>query len=205
MRTYKIYELPKESKKAAIEEIKNRDSFYNREIDLDWLIENEQDELESEFGLTNVGISFGGFSSQGDGASFVGHVKDIPKFIRAIGIDDDILDKAMNALTDVYDMYIVRTNSLYFHENTVRFEIEEMDDTELILISPFGIGDITIDLNDLLGDIELEAKGSAWVKAKSKEIYRKLEKAYDKEFSDETVEEWSDSMGIEYDEEGNEV
>ena len=111
----------------------------------------------------------------------------------------------MNALTDVYDMYIVRTDSRYFHENTVRFEIEETDDTELILISPFGIGDITIDLNDLLGDIGLEAKGSAWVKAKSKEIYRKLEKAYDEEFSDETVEEWSDSMGIEYDEEGNEV
>ena len=205
MRTYKIYELPEESKKAAIEEIKNRDSFYNRGIDLDWLIENEQDELESEFGLANVEISFSGFSSQGDGASFVGHVEDIPKFIRAIGIDDDILDKAMNALIDVYDMYIVRTNSRYFHENTVRFEIEETDDTELILMSPFGVGDITIDLNDLLGDIGLEAKGSAWVKAKSKEIYRELEKAYEEEFSDETVVEWSDSMGIEYDEEGNEV
>ena len=205
MRTYKIYELPEESKKAAIEEIKNRDSFYNREIDFDWLIENEQDELESEFGLTNVEISFRGFSSKGDGARFVGHVEDIPKFIRAIGIDDDILDKAMNALIDVYDMYIVRTDSRYFHENTVRFEIEETDDTELILMSPFGIGDIAIDLNDLLGDIGLEAKGSAWVKAKSKEIYRELEKAYEEEFSDETVVEWSDSMGIEYDEEGNEV
>ena len=205
MKTYQIHELPKESKKTAIEEIKNRDSFYNRGIDLDWLIEAEQDELEVGFGLANVEISFSGFSSQGDGASFVGHVEDIPKFIRAIGIDDDILDKAMNALVDVYDMYIVRTNSRYFHENTVRFDIEETDDTELILMSGFGIGDITIDLNDLLGDIGLEAKASAWVKAKSKEIYRELEKAYEDEFSDEAVVEWADYMGIEFDEEGNEV
>jgi hypothetical protein len=205
MKTYKIHELPKESKKAAIEGFKNQDSFYNREIDLDWLVEAEQDELEAEFGLANVEISFSGFSSQGDGASFVGHVEDIPKFIRAIGIDADILDKAMNALVDVYDMYIVRTDSRYFHENTVRFDIEEPFDTELILMSPFGIGDITIDLNDLLGDIGLEAKASAWVKSKSKEIYRKLEKAYEDEFSDEAVVEWADDMGIEFDEEGNEV
>ena len=205
MKTYKIHELPKESKKTAIEEIKNRDSFYNRGIDLDWLVEAEQDELEAEFGLANVEISFSGFSSQGDGASFIGHVEDIPKFIRAIGIDDDILDKAMNDLVDVYDLYIVRTDSRYFHENTVSFEIEEMDDTELILMSPFGVGDITIDLNDLLGDIGLEAKASAWVKSKSKEIYRELEKAYEDEFSDEAVVEWADYMEIEFDEEGNEV
>ena len=204
MKTYTISELSPEAKKTAIEGIRNDRGFTERDIDLDWVIENETEDLES-LGLENVEISFSGFSSQGDGASFVGHVEDIPKFIRAIGIDDDILDKAMNALIDVYDMYIVRTDSRYFHENTVRFEIEETDDTELILMSPFGIGDIAIDLNDLLGDIGLEAKGSAWVKAKSKEIYRELEKAYEEEFSDETVVEWSDSMGIEYDEEGNEV
>jgi len=206
MKTYKIHELPKESKKTAIEGFKNQDSFYNREIDLDWLVEAEQDELEAEFGLANVEISFSGFSSQGDGASFVGQVEDIPKFMEAIGVDtSNTPDKALKALIDVYDMYIVRTNSRYFHENTVSFEIEEMDDTELILMSGFGIGDITIDLNDLLGDIGLEAKASAWVKAKSKEIYRELEKAYEYEFSDEAVVEWADSMGIEFDEEGNEV
>ena len=80
-----------------------------------------------------------------------------------------------------------------------------MDDTELILMSGFGIGDITVDLNETLEEIGLEDKASEWVKTKSKEIYRKLEKAYNDEFSDETVEEWADSMEIEFDEEGNEV
>jgi hypothetical protein len=206
MGTYKIHELSKEAKKAAIEEIKNRDSFQDREIDLDWLVESEQDELEDEFGLANVEISFNGFWSQGDGASFVGHVEDISKFMEAIGVDtSNIPDKALKALIDVYDMYIVRTDSRYLHENTVRFEIEETDDTELILMSPFGLGDITMDLNGLLEEIGLEDKASEWVKTKSKEIYRKLEKAYNDEFSDETVEEWADSMEIEFDEEGNEV
>jgi hypothetical protein len=204
MKTYKIHELPKESKKAALEEIKNRDSFYNRDIDLDWVIENETEDLEA-LGLENVEISFTGFWSQGDGASFTARVNDIPNFIKTVGITDDILPKALAAFEEVYEMRIVRTDSRYFHENTVSFEIEEMDDTELILMSPFGVGDITIDLNDLLGDIGLEAKASEWVKAKSKEIYRKLEKAYEDEFSDEAVIEWADDMGIEFDEEGNEV
>jgi hypothetical protein len=205
MKTYQIHELPKESKKAAIEGFKNQDSFYNRDIDLDWLVEAEQDELEAEFGLANVEISFSGFSSQGDGASFTARVNDIPNFIKTVGITDDIPPKALKGFEEVYEMRIVRTSSRYFHENTVSFEIEEMDDTELILMSGFGIGDITIDLNDLLGDIGLEAKASAWVKAKSKEIYRELEKAYDWEFSDEAVVEWAASMEIEFDEEGNEV
>jgi len=102
-------------------------------------------------------------------------------------------------------MYIVRTDSRYFHENTVRFDIEEPFDTELILMSPFGVGDITIDLNDLLGDIGLEAKASEWVKTKSKEIYSKLEKAYNDEFSEDAAEEWADQWEIQFDEEGNEV
>jgi hypothetical protein len=204
MKTYKIHELPKESKKTAIEGFKNQDSFYNRDIDLDWVIENETEDLEA-LGLENVEISFTGFWSQGDGASFTARVNDIPNFIKTVGITDDILPKALAAFEEVYEMRIVRTSSRYFHENTVSFEIEEMDDTELILMSPFGVGDITIDLNDLLGDIGLEAKASEWVKAKSKEIYRKLEKAYEDEFSDEAVIEWADDMGIEFDEEGNEV
>jgi hypothetical protein len=205
MRTYTILELGPEAKEKALQSIMNDSIFQNRDVDLDWGVEAEQDELEEGFGLANVEVSFSGFWSQGDGASFTGRVVNIPKFIRAIGIDDDILDKAMNALVDVYDMYIVRTDSRYFHENTVRFDIEEPFDTELILMSPFGVGDITIDLNDLLGDIGLEAKASAWVKAKSKEIYSKLEKAYNDEFSEDAAEEWADQWEIQFDEEGNEV
>jgi len=49
----------------------------------------------------------------------------------------------------------------------------------------------------------LEKKASEWVKGKCKEIYRKLEKAYYEEFSDEAAEQWANSMGMEFDKEGN--
>lgn len=204
MRTYTISELSPEAKQTAIEGIRNDRGFTEREIDLDWVIENETEDLEA-LGLDNVEISFSGFWSQGDGASFTARVNDIPAFIKTIGVTDEILPKILAAFEEVYEMRIVRTDSRYFHENTVRFEIEEMDDTELVIMSGFGIGDITVDLDETLEEIGLVKKASEWVKAKCKEIYRKLEKTYNEEFSEESVEEWADNMGLEFDEEGNEV
>ena len=204
MKTYTISELSPEAKQTAIEGIRNDRGFTEREIDLDWVIENETEDLEA-LGLDNVEIAFTGFWSQGDGASFTARVNDIPAFIKTIGVTDEILPKVLAAFEEVYEMRIVRTDSRYFHENTVRFEIEEMDDTELILMSGFGIGDITVDLNETLEEIGLEKKASEWLKAKCKEIYRKLEKAYDEEFSEEAAEELIDSIGMEFDKEGNEV
>ena len=205
MKTYTISELEPEAKERALQSIIDDRNFQEKDVDLDWVIEAEEEELEAEFGLANVEISFSGFWSKGDGASFTGRVVDIPKFIRAIGIKDEILDKAMQALEDVYEMSIVRIDSRYVHENTVRFDLDPIDDTELILMSPFGIGDITLDLNDLLVEIGLEDKASKWVKERSREIYDKLEKAYEYEFSGEVAEEWADQWEIQFDEEGNEI
>lgn len=204
MKTYSIQELSPGARKIVIEAIQNSRSFTEQEVDLDWVIENETEDLMT-LGLDNVEISFSGFWSQGDGASFTARVNDIPAFIKTIGIEEEILPKVLSAFEEVYEMSIVRIDSRYVHENTVRFEIEEMDDTELVILSGFGLGDITVDLNDTLEEIGLETKASSWVKSKCKEIYRTLEKAYYEEFSDEAAEEWADLMGLRFDEEGNEV
>jgi hypothetical protein len=204
METYSIQELSPGARKIVIEAIQNSRSFTEQEVDLDWVIENETEDLMT-LGLDNVEISFSGFWSQGDGASFTARVNDIPTFIKTIGIEEEILPKVLEAFEEVYEMSIVRIDSRYVHENTVRFEIEEMDDTELVILSGFGFGDITVDLNDTLEEIGLEAKASSWVKSKCKEIYRTLEKAYYEEFSDEAAEEWADLMDLRFDEEGNEV
>lgn len=204
MKTYSIQELSPGARKIVIEAIQNSRSFTEQEVDLDWVIENETEDLMT-LGLDNVEISFSGFWSQGDGASFTARVNDIPAFIKIIGIEEEILPKVLEAFEEVYEMSIVRIDSRYVHENTVRFEIEEMDDTELVILSGFGFGDITVDLNDTLEEIGLETKASSWVKSKCKEIYRTLEKAYYEEFSDEAAEEWADLMGLRFDEEGNEV
>lgn len=205
MRTYRIDELSPEAKKAAIEGIQNRSRFTERDIDLDWLVSSLEADIEEDFSLENVEISFTGFYNQGDGASFTGRVNNIPAFIRAIGIEDEILPKVLESLEEIYEMRVVRINSRYSHENTVRFEIEEIDDTELIIMSGFGIGDITIDLNETLEEIGLEKKASEWVKVKSREIYRTLRKAYEEEFGEEVAVEWADNVGLRFDEEGNEI
>lgn len=204
METYSIQELSPGARKIVIEAIQNSRSFTEQEVDLDWVIENETEDLMT-LGLDNVEISFSGFWSQGDGASFTARVNDIPAFIKTIGIEEEILPKVLAAFEEVYEMSIVRIDSRYVHENTVRFEIEEMDDTELVILSGFGFGDITVDLNDTLEEIGLETKASSWVKSKCKEIYRTLEKAYYEEFSDEAAEKWADFMDLRFDEEGNEV
>lgn len=204
METYSIQELSPGARKIVIEAIQNSRSFTEQEVDLDWVIENETEDLMT-LGLDNVEISFSGFWSQGDGASFTARVNDIPTFIKTIGIEEEILPKVLAAFEEVYEMSIVRIDSRYVHENTVRFEIEEMDDTELVILSGFGFGDITVDLNDTLEEIGLETKASSWVKSKCKEIYRTLEKAYYEEFSDEAAEKWADLMDLRFDEEGNEV
>jgi hypothetical protein len=205
IKTYRIRELCPQARRAAIDSIKNSRDFKEREIDLDWLVRDLEEELDSSFGLWNTEISFSGFWSQGDGASFTARVDDIPKFIKSLGIEDEILPKVLEAIEETYEMNIVRMDSRYVHENTVRFEIEEMDETQLVLMSPFGVGDITVDLNEVLEEMGLEKKASEWVKRKSKEIYRKLENAYEWEFSDEAALEESDLMELRFDEEGKEV
>ena len=204
METYSIQELSPGARKIVIEAIQNSRSFTEQEVDLDWVIENETEDLMT-LGLDNVEIAFSGFWSQGDGASFTARVNDIPTFIKTIGIEEEILPKVLAAFEEVYEMSIVRIDSRYVHENTVRFDIEEIDDTELVILSGFGLGDITVDLNDTLEEIGLEAIASSWVKSKCKEIYGKLGKAYEEEFSDEAAERWADDMDLRFDEEGNEV
>ena len=179
MKTYTIYELSKEAKEKALESIMNDNIFRNKDVDLDWKVEGTEEELEDKFGLFNVEVSFTGFWSQGDGASFTGRVGDLPRFIRAIGIEDEIPDKIMNGLDETYHMTIVRIHNRYFHENTVSFDIEEMGDPELVIASPFGAGDVVVDLNKFLDEIGFEAKASKWLKEKCRSIYDELEKAYE--------------------------
>ena len=205
MRTYTISELGPEAKERALNSIMADSNFQNKEVDLDWKVEGIEEDLEVEFGIKNAEVQFTGFHSQGDGASFTGNVGDIPKFIRAIGITEEIPDKIMEALEENYEMRSVRMDYRHVHENTVTFEIEDVGETELILMSGFGIGDVTMDLNGLLEEIGLEAKASKWLKEKCKEIYRELFNEYEKDLSPEAAEEWADNMGMEFDLEGNEV
>lgn len=205
MRTYAISELGPEAKERAIESIMNDSIFRDKDVDLDWRVEDLQDDLEERFGLRNVEISFSGFYSQGDGASFTGDVSDIPKFLESLGLLDKVYEKAIPYLEEAYSFGIRRISSRYVHENTVEFQIEEVDDTVIELMSPFGVGPIEMDLNKIIEGIELEDKAALWLKGECKRVYSELEKTYESEFSKEAAEEWAEGREMEFDEEGNEV
>jgi len=203
---YEISDLSGESLDRAIEAIKENPKFHNRDVDLDWLVDSLQEDLK-ENGFDSAEISFSGFWSQGDGASFVGKVDDKEKFFETIGISvSEIHPRVWEFIEENLDMSIVRHSSRYVHEGTVSVDWEFYDDPVVQMFpSSLEFGDITINVEEFLASEGLWSKGTAWKNSKCKEIYRTIEKAYEEEFSDEAAIDWADQMGIEFDEKGNEI
>lgn len=139
-------------------------------------------------------ISFSGFWSQGDGASFTGRIqtaKYLKRFMRIHGMRERY--RAIYTLADHLDMWvtITRSSSRYSHENTVTAEAQIND--------PHWIDEDTEDLREALV-LELYNEAMLYWRDFDKEveetlrgymhtIYRDLEKEYDYLTSDEAVAE----------------
>lgn len=139
-------------------------------------------------------ISFSGFWSQGDGASFVGswyYKRGMLKAIRAYAPNDSELQEIAEGLQEMQrrtfyklSARIVRTDSHYCHENTVRFEFE------LDVYSWRAISD------DVTGGVE------NYMRRLMRWIYRQLEAEYNYQTSDEAIMETIDANEYEFDESG---
>jgi hypothetical protein len=79
-----------------------------------------------EYGVEVVvgDIKWSGFWSQGDGASFVGHVK-LKKYMEKTG--DDKTYPAIAFWAEYIDVWLERNDSRYCHENTVTVEYNARD------------------------------------------------------------------------------
>lgn len=199
---FKFEELSPEAKETAIENCR----YVNVEYE-DWdapVIEEFEEDME-EVGVTGVIVNWTGFRSQGDGASFVGQVEDVEKFLKeALGMssdefldlgdeddkydgDEDLRD-LISSMREIgfsekkkitpEDIYITieRESSRYYHENTIyaRVEIDEPSER-----------DDDRDWNSFVS--ELEKKCTDWAREISKELYGKLNSAYEDLISDEEV------------------
>ena len=203
--TYEIGELSGEAKSRAIEVIKDTRTFQDRNIDLDWLVDQLQEDLEDS-GFDSAEISFSGFWSQGDGASFVGRVDDKEKFFDAVGVPrSDIHPAIWSFIEENLEISIVRNSSRYVHEGTVSVDWEFYDDPVIELFSGLGMEDLSVDVEEFLSKEGFWDKATQWKNSKCGEIYSSLEKAYEGEFNDEAAEDWADQMGIEFDSKGNEI
>ena len=125
-KTINLYQFSELSQKAKEKVLKK---LYNINTDFEWY-----DSIFNDFMVKceNLGItvnyndiSFSGFWSQGDGASFITDLIDIKKIIEVLKIEfrNDYLK---NLFIDYFNTYkIIRLQSMYSHELTVTVSYED--------------------------------------------------------------------------------
>lgn len=171
---YTYDELPNDAAKS-----KARDWFNEGHYDNFWaecVIEHLQAEKLPALGFDNTVISYSGFSSQGDGASFTCFI-DFLKYCEAFNM---ALRPMIRRLVESGEVQvcakIVRTSHHYSHENTVcsDWDIEINRDKYPLIFEA---------LDTICEGIQDNARQTM------REIYRELEKAYDWEVGEENTAE----------------
>jgi len=209
-------ELSKEEQAEAIEKnayiLVEYDEWFEDVIDL------FKEDME-ELGISDIEVSFTGFHSQGDGASFTSNRIDTKEFMtKALNMQSTTLldlgddTKKKNDLTDLVDdlrelgfkydkmeaddLYFSfdRTSSHYSHENTVTASLELTDYPDDWEIETENIADKFFK--------EVEEKAEDWRKDQSKELYDLLNKEYDSLTSEEVVKDMLISNEYEFKSDG---
>jgi len=215
-REYSFEELSPEAKTNALDEMRDINTEYQG-----WhepIIEDFEERMK-ELGVDGVEVSYSGFYSQGDGASFTGDVFDTKTFMsKALGLKNtewldmgedekpedeesrlraDLLDIGFDTrekLTpDNFVIKIERLSNRYSHENTIggKVYIEDI---------PESIED---EIQSQTIEDEIEEKVTNWARSESKDLYRNLERYYDELRSDESVEETIIENDYKFDKDGS--
>ena len=192
-------DLPPHLKEEVIEN--NRDINVDNDSWHDYVVEDFEHEL-NKIGVGKVKVSYSGFWSQGDGASFTGTVEDNTKFIRdALG-----LTAYPQEAIDCLVIDFTRNSSRYAHENTCDTEVEI--DHEDGGGAEFTIGggpgfEITRTLEEIADHVQ--EKAEEWRLSKCGELYKNLEEEYEGLRTDETVADTLEANEYTYevDEDGN--
>jgi hypothetical protein len=145
------------------------------ELDNEWyhpVIEDFEEEL-ADYGI-DPEVSFSGFGSQGDGASFLTTTCDTDLLVRKLYETGHEIPE--NALLDSKDYTIIirRNDNHYAHENTM-------------YVNRYPGGEDTLTDAE---DEKLEAVVLEWAKTKARELYKNLEKYWDELTSDDEIMEY---------------
>ena len=166
---YLFDELSEDAKKRAIND------HYNINTDYDWydtiLFDFIDDCKKIGISVNYKDISFSGFYSQGDGASFVGEVHNVPMFLQNLGA------YIPKNIADCIDIRFVRISHSNCHEYTCKTELEAGFDE-------YG-ADIETEYSEILEIIEKRAEQVRLDLCKK--LYRDLEQAYEDLTSDEGI------------------
>lgn len=190
---FKFNELSDSAKQAAI------DAYRDVNVDYEWwqfTFEDAEKILEI-MGISDVEISFSGFWSQGDGASFTGkfsHNKGNVKALKAYAPKDKELASILTRINKIQSRAFYKlagtigTRGRYCHAYTMH--IANIYHTEHGY--NYDVADAEAELLEAFQDV------ANW-------IYKRLEKEYDYLTSDEIVAESFVANDYEFDEYGNSI
>jgi hypothetical protein len=180
MKTVNIYtidEMNEESRKKAIENIRNSPHCY---FDPD--LEIYKDELSNK-GFENAEIYYTGFYSQGDGACFVSNcnirvINDTYK----LGLKRSVLE----CLIEYFSFTTDKNTSRYYHEKTMDCNAWSESRADRLYDKARKVSEQILEI----------ARGEA------RQIYRSLEAEYNYQHSDEYIVEYCQVNAIEFLESG---
>ena len=116
---YTLDELTPEARSKAIADI----STFNAEMfDADYLIEDWKEKLEA-LGYMKPDISYSGFCSQGDGASFTTENVDLEVWLKAHKLGNKYRLALNEATAENIQMRIYRYGTNYVHERSTSLEV----------------------------------------------------------------------------------
>ena len=169
MKTIKIKVLKFEELKPEVQKkvIENNRYFNVEDSDWDkWILEEETENLNKK-GFENAVIHYSGFYSQGDGACFTANVN-IMKVLKHL----KLLSKCKNICKKSITIKIIKSSSMYHHENTM--DIDYFDYEDIKILKEY----------ELISEQILQ-----YAKNKAIKIYNNLEKSYCDLISDEQIKE----------------
>ena len=213
---YSFEELSPEAQRNALDELRDINIEYS-----DWhetVIEDFEGDMKED-GLSDIEVSYSGFYSQGDGASFTGNVYDSGIFMKkCLDLKDDewldmgdekkpedegsrlradLLDLGFDSrekLTpDNFSISIIRDSSRYSHENTISGNVV-IEDVPESIEDEFPLDEYAAKLEEMV---------TKWARATSLDLYEKLEKYYDELRSDEEIKETIIQNDYKFDKDGN--
>ena len=183
---YSFDELSEQAQQKAIETVRQWDDLFH--ANEEFVLQHFQEQHPH---IHDMDISYSGFCSQGDGASFTG-------YINAEWAIDNLLSDELKEIVRDLDCDFVRTTHHYCHERTVSTEIED-------ITWAYHIED-----NDNLKDAMLSIHYHTIFNAIEEyrlnlchKLYAELEQAYEYCHSDENIKELILANDYLFDADGN--
>ncbi len=184
---YNFGELSEEAKTNALESMRDTNVDMNDWFDSTY--ENFIEEMKQiGFNLTSKDLSFRGFNSQGDGASFVCDSIDLDKLTKFIDKENETDLGKYVRFDQYFSMDVYRSHHQYAHERTVTVRYDCHGGVYPLVSDKFNA------FEELVSEL---------VVSKSQKLYRDLEAEHTHLTSDESVKETIEANNYEFDDEGN--